>query len=213
MIFEVFSQKAKEFGQTTHDLDPMSESGVVVWVVDSNGWLKIMLELDEDTTHQNIRDAIPLALKWRNRLLEWQGPLLEGGDNWAMNSLHLSQERGASYKDLANQINRGITEYLNEFNEYLKELKEAEPHFKTKLDFFMWRPQHRRNSLEEASELMTLIGFRDDEIEDILNYGLECIQEGEPPFMDEYPVTSERMRSTIRNWREGKKFMIIKKNK
>jgi len=40
-----------------------------------------MIQVDEDTTSDDLRKAIPMALMWRDRLLEWQGPWMDGGDN------------------------------------------------------------------------------------------------------------------------------------
>ncbi len=205
------SQKAGEFHGKYFDIPRASDSGVLIWFVEVDDWLRVMIEIGEDITSDDLRSAIPLALLWRDKLLEWQGPWMRGGDNPFLEELSNRQKSGQSYNELANRINRRVASYLQEFADYLKEFEAAKPGFKTMLDFYMWRSTNNQFSYEHARGLLEALRLKNNEIEEMLKIGLENVQAGKPAFELGYPVSREKLISTLRNWRRGVKHQVLKK--
>jgi hypothetical protein len=78
MKVQGISEKASRFEGANFGLPLASENGVLFRIIEIDNWLRVMIEVDEDTTSKDVRRAIPLALEWRDRLLQWQGPWLQG---------------------------------------------------------------------------------------------------------------------------------------
>ena len=51
-----------------------NRSGVRIDVIELGGWKYVVQRLDDDTTADQLREAIPLAMQWRDLLLDAQGP-------------------------------------------------------------------------------------------------------------------------------------------
>lgn len=206
-------QKAKEFLGKTFFAPAVSDSGVLIRFVEIDNWLRVMIELGEDTTSDDLRSAIPLALLWRDKLLESQGPWMRGGDNPFLEELSDRHKSGQSYNELANRINQGVAAYLQEFANYLKEFETIKHSFETMLDFYMWQPKNNRFSYEHARTLLKALRLKNSEIEEMLKIGLENVQAGEPAFELDYPVSRETLITTLRRWRRGVKHQVLKKKR
>jgi hypothetical protein len=169
------SGKAEKFWIRNAADMPIASEGVLVHVVDFAGRLVVMMQVDEDTTSENLRDAIPLALSWRDKLLDYQGSKTNPLAEWS--SMH---ERGVTYPELARLINHTIAEDL-------KEYLEGVPY-----------------RYEDARNLLTLMGDRRirKQANAVLRRGLKLIQVqgGQPPF-DISPITPLMVKNRIRAWR------------
>lgn len=205
-------QKAREFLGKTFFAPAVSDSGVLIRFVEIDNWLRVMIELGEDTTSDDLRTAIPLALLWRDKLLKSQGPWMGGGENPFLEELSNRQESGQSYNELANRINQRVGAYLQEFANYLKEFETMKHSFKTMLDFYLWQPEHNRFSYEHAGVLLKALSLKNSEIEEMLKIGLKNLQAGKPAFELGYPVSREKLISTLRKWRRGVKHQVLKKS-
>jgi hypothetical protein len=206
------SEQAMRFQGTYWNLPFVSDSGVMVRFIEIDKWLHLMVEIDEDTTSEELRKAIPMALSWRDRLLNWQGPWLRGGDNPFLEELLACQESGETYSNLAERINKRISAYLSEYNQYLLEYEKMRPSFKTMGDFYSWKPKSNGFSLDHARGVLSALGYKKAIIEDLLLAGLENIRAGRPAFEKNYPVSREKIIGVIRRWRIGKKHKIIKRD-
>lgn len=204
------SQKANRFKGENSELDIFSQSGVRVYVIEIDDWLHVMMEAGEDTTSRDLHAAIPLVIEWRDRLLRWQGPWMQGSDNPFLEELSRLHEEGISYTKLANRINHRVVESLKELLKYLDELNIARPNFKTMLDFYLWQPTANQFSFHHASDLLKIIGMDTKEIEELLNLGLENLRSNKPAFESGYPVSRDKLISTLKTWRKGRKHLILK---
>jgi hypothetical protein len=207
MKVQGLSEKAMRFrlDEKYFNISTVSDSGVLIRFVEIDGWVRVMMEVGEDTGSDALREAIPLALCWRDRLLEWQGPWMRGGDNPFLEELCLRQESGERYGSIAGRINRQVEALLQEFLHRLEEFEAAKPNFKTMFDFYMWQPKANQFSLEHARVLLRAVRIKDDEIEDLLQSGLDNLRAGKPVFDRGYPLSRERLIRTLRTWREGSK--------
>ena len=94
------STKATQFVLANSDLSIATEDGIIINIIEMDGWLRIMLEIGQYVSNPStaIRNAAPLATEWNNRLLDFQGAWRLGGDNELMEKLLLMHEHGNSYK-------------------------------------------------------------------------------------------------------------------
>ena len=215
MSIELFSKKVLRFKGANQDLRITGE-GFIIWVVEMDGWLRIMPDIQEDATYENLREAIPLVLQWRDRLMEWQGPWLHGGDNSLLFRLHQRHEHGESYASLAEMINQKSTEYLIEYVQFLRDLNVALPKIKTEGDLFWFSKDHdfKDYSLFKARNLLIGVRLKEDYVDQVLDDEVNNLIEGNPPsFMKNFPVTGVKIGRILRTWREGKKFQSINKEK
>jgi hypothetical protein len=204
------SQKALQF-QGAHFGKPIfSDTGVQIHFVEMDNWLRVLIEVGEDTTSDNLREVIPLALSWRDRLLEWQGPWFHGGDNLYLEEISMRQEAGESYSQLAEAINNTITANLVDFHKLLQEFEQMRHQPTTAMEFHLWNLKHNRFSYEHARGLLEGLRFDSGEIETLLQAGIESLQAGEPAFEKGYPVSREKLISVLRVWRQGRKHNLIK---
>jgi hypothetical protein len=191
-------------------------SPVVVYISHENylghDRLSLVLRIDDNTTIQDLRDAAPLVLAMRDRLLEFQGPRDTGGSVLFFEHLCRDKAEGESWAKLAKRINSKVAELLQEWANYLIEYQEVAPRFKKFDDFFLWKSHADRFALERARDLMQLMKIPDPEIETIINDALEEINRGEPPFVDGYPIDADELRSTLRSWMSGKAHRFAKRN-
>ena len=205
MRFDDFSKRISDFNQSVTDLDQISYSGVVIHVFDNRDYLRLMIEVRDETTHQDLRDAIPLAIKWRDRLIDWQGKTEDIYKDQVLSRLHQKNKLGQSYKEIADETNQKVFEYLLECKKFSKELKEVElPKYKTEMKFQLWKGSLYGYSFERAWNLLEVFGFNNEKIVEIINDGFDHINRGKSSFIINYPITKDGMRNTLRNWREKK---------
>jgi hypothetical protein len=182
----------------------------MVRVIELDGWLRVMIEVGEDATFESLRKALPLSLRWRGQLLAYQGPWMRGGDNRLLQRLHEMQQSGESYSELADQVNRKVSELLEEWTRHRAEYKLAKQQIKDPLDWITWHPSTDPFALERARTFLSALSLKHREIEVQLQAGLERIEGGLAPFEKDYPISREKMISVLRTWRLGKKHESIK---
>jgi len=180
-------------------------SPIFAYLHDESGYLAIMLKIEETTTVQDLRDAIPLALSLRDRLLEFQGPWINGGDTRFYEDLLIYKENGESWTTLADSINASVAAHLKNWDKYLCEYKKAVSTFKTWGDYDSWNAKQEGSSdLYHAKDLMRLMKLPDSEIDDLCKQGLDRIAKGEVPFDRGYPIDADELRTTVRSWKSGR---------
>ena len=187
-----------------------------VWLhpIESYNRLTIAIDIGEDTTREQIRGAIPNALNLRDKLMEFQGPWMAGGDNLYLESLSHKQTHGRSYKKLANDINKKIERHLVEYIKYREEIDSLYPQhkkdFESEFYFYIYSYNFVNNcfGLINARDMLKALVFKDEEIIGILKDGLDLARTGEP-FPDEYPVYQRKMIDKLRTWRIGKEHKAL----
>ncbi|MEX2030708.1 MAG: hypothetical protein WD906_07045 [Anaerolineales bacterium] len=210
MRVEGISEMAMQFqlSQENYEVPFATKSGVLIRFVEMDRWIRVMIEVGEDTTSQQLREAAPLALEWRQRLLKWQGPWMGGGDNPFLEQLDGRQQNGESYRALSESINHRVATLIQEFAAYIREYDSVKHEFKTMSDFYLWRPASNPFSFEHARDILRALRLKDKDIEPQLRKALENAKSGLPPFEAQYPVSREKMIATLRRWRQNPKHKI-----
>jgi hypothetical protein len=210
MKVDGLSERAMRFqlSEDNYEIPVASTSGVLIRLVELDKWIRVMIEVAEDVTSQELRDAIPLALEWRQRLLMWQGPWMGGGDNPFLEQLDQRQQAGESYRDLSEEINRRAAQLVQEFATYINEYNSVRHEFKTMGDFYMWQPKANPFALEHARGMLRALQLKDKDIEALLRNALKAVGSELPPFEADYPVSREKLIATVRSWRQGLKHKI-----
>lgn len=205
MKIDGLSDKASRFEGANHSLTLQDSPGVMIRAVELDGWLRIMIELRDDTTHDQIRDAIPLALRWRDRLVEWQGHWTSGGDQGLLEMMHQKQRLGMlSHAQIAEKLNQQIADHLIEHKGWQEEYFALKDDFKTMGDFYLHKWTYNQFAAEHAKGILETMRFPDSEIEAILSEGFGRIMNGEPPFEQEYPISRDKVINILRVWRRNR---------
>ena len=123
------SEKAVQFEGLNSGLAiAIGKTGPIIRVVELDNWLRIMIEVNEEATHENIRELIPYAISWRDRLLEYQGPWLRGGKNEFLERWSQYHAVGRySYKQIAEKTNLRLSFLLSEHNKYRAAAEQSFP--------------------------------------------------------------------------------------
>ena len=197
------SERAMQFqlSQENYAVPIATEAGVLIRLVELDGWIRVMVEVGEDATSRDLRGAIPLALQWRDRLLRWQGPWMGGGDTPFLEQLSERQVRGESYRGLADRINERVGELVREFARYIDEYNAAKPRFRTMMDFYLWQPTSNQFALDHARSMLRALRVGDRDVELLLSQALHNVRAGLPPFEPGYPVSRDKLIATLRTWR------------
>lgn len=205
-----YSEKKYNFRFNDNNSFPLtvSDSGVFIRLIEIDNWVRVFIEVDENTTSDDIRTAIPIALLWRDKLLELQGIWAQGG---FLEELSFKHKFGKSYSYLVNQINKHIESLLQEYENYLKDFEVNKHKFETMFDFYMWQSKFNQFSFMHAKGMLKTLKLKDSEIDELLKIGLENTESGKPAFEKDYPVCREKLISTLKTWRNGKKHQIIEK--
>lgn len=209
------------------------DSDVVINVAEYNERLKIVIEIGDDSTHDQIRRVIPLAVQYRDMLIGWQGPssskelrLLHGLDEF--------HQRGVSYKRLADTVNRTLSSRLVEYVEFLDECERRQKEWKeirgdydldsidsealwwVLKEYIVWDERSPPRCIRDFEEILSrAFRMKQDEIRLFKQTGMERIRRGIEPFDREYPIYGETMRNALRRWRNSarRKQMIGKGTK
>ena len=208
------SQKAHEFFRLVRQDDKSGAkksdfSPIIVYIghEDNRGQdhLHLMLRIEDRTTVEDLRDAVPLVLTMRDLLLEFQGPWVAGGDTLFFENLCRDKEDGDSWGRLADRFNSQLASDLIDWSTYLEDYQKASPSFKTYWEYMRWSIGHGGlHSLNHANNLLRLMKLPDSEIDMLCSDGLERIGRGEPPFAKGYPIDADELRTTLRSWQKGK---------
>jgi hypothetical protein len=211
---EGLSNKAIRFMGENDDFlrEAFNKSRVFIHAIELDGRLKIMLEVDEDTTQEQIRRAAPYALKLRDRLFDFQGAWMLGGRNEFFERLSYLHEGGMIYAEIAERLNARVAEHLREAVIFSDELSRVAPNLKTQLDYLEWStsPEQKHNpySFDHAKDILQTIGLKEKDIDEWLKDGVENIRNGKEPFSNG-PITRQDVVEKLRTWRNGKKHKSI----
>lgn len=206
------------------DLSLGTEDGVILHVLeDDGGRLRLMIEVDEQATTLKLRKAIELALRWRRRLTDYQG-IATWGENGFLNSLKERHSRyGETWSQIAQELNKRVAMYLQQYANYYFALKPAWRKLKTFKDYLYWEMEviHRFNhvlkdkegdifrspemrnefGLEHAREILEMIGLKKTQIDEALKIHLDDLEHGNPlTVIADYPISGEKIRLKVQYW-------------
>lgn len=204
-----WSEIVDQFAKENADL-PRVEGGVIILCAETlSGPLRIFIDVGEDTTSEQLRNAIPLALKWRDRLLKFQGRYGLYTDNSLLKNFEEDQRtnrytnRGEfSYAEIAEALNYKIAGFLYEFTGRDQPASDPPRYVKT-LEFHISGIEERiPDPIERARRLLQVIRFTEEDTSFFIQDGIEQIQNGKKPFRKGYPVSKEKIRSVLKWWRD-----------
>ena len=213
------SDKVEEFDKKYPDLNVMSDSGVIIHVIETiAGPLRIMIDVGEETTSDDLRKAIPLALEWRDSLLEFQGRTGLYSDNSFLASIGEDVSKKARtlrfpYKEVAKGINSLIIDWLRESCN--KPNISQPPQYRKMLDFHLSGIEQRiPDPVERCRRLLILLRFSEkrfdkgkrkdkETVANIINQCIRAIKQDES-LDSEYPVGKVKLRNTIEWFRRKK---------
>ena len=206
-------ESAREFWPT-HGVGPIfSNNGVRFRFIsydDPDKWINLCLQIDDDTTIEDVIQAWGDVLRWRETLRKVNGPWVKGGKSALIHHLSLRHKGGGtSYAKLAQWMNEQIAGHLQRYARYL-----ALPPLPAKMGWIEYmrrldelEKEHDADHLgdKHAYDLLAALrpGLIPAECEDILSDGLREIEAGRAPFAGkDYPIAASDVRERIREWRQ-----------
>lgn len=202
------SKKVKEFEDQYPKLTRATDDDVLIYAIETiNGYIRIFIDVSEDVKTTDLRNAIPDALEWRDKLMEFQGRtgLISGNYllvKWAKeheNNIRKPQElRHATYFQIAEAINQKIAEWLFEYvgKENIPHSKPSKYSKLLELDFYGIEDRIP-DALERATRILKVCRMKDAEIRENLEGGLNQINSGYYPFEEEYPLSKQKFRKAL----------------
>lgn len=210
------SNKAGRFITQNSNI-PLCESEVLIRIIEIDNWLRVVIEVGENATHENLRKANTLALEWRDRLLDYQGPWFGGGTNYFKESLFRKHERGKSYSEIAKMLNDRILEYIINDLENKRRIEKIQQELGEKATFIDFLKYQKDNncmdlfffSFEHAKDILREFSMKEMKIEGFITEIISCLQNGETPALDEFLISKRMVVDLIINWKKGKKHISI----
>ena len=200
-------QEKYRFIEANSDL-PLQEKGVFVEFIEwPKGKLAVALRIDQSTRYEPARKALSLALKWRDKLLEWQLPVRFPSDLEVFLQISAMRNQEYTFVQIAEEFNKSIVSYVREYVDFVKRVKENNPNIKTETEYWEWKtnilfggPNRFReffdgeDGLQSAVKILTVLNYKQKKIEDDLTYGVLAIYENNKnPFLPNSPVSWQKI--------------------
>jgi hypothetical protein len=180
-------------------------SDVTIRFVEISGIVRVMVEIGDKTTHQNIRDIIPFVLKLRDRIQDEQSFKIASklfhrmqqpnNREELLELLSYMQEHGVSYAKLAERFNVIIAKLLEK---YLI--------IHQKVEISTEELVNETEIINFANNLLNALSVIDIDLDD----ALEQMKAGMPPFEKGYPVSRYKLIEALRTLRKGKQHIMVK---
>ena len=200
------SKREKFYFHYARDLKSIADGDIFIKPVQrANGRIVISIELGENTTARQLRDAEPLAMQWRDRLNEFQGRVLVE-HNPIFNEIQRLADSGLIYAEIARRVNKKISELLRDYSELPNK------------DTFT-----ARTLLCDAREILATLYVVDELakrrgrygkaekkcarewVDSVIDNALKQIAKGEKPFdAADYPLSGNGVRYVVAQWRRKK---------
>lgn len=215
--FEVEKSLVYRFLNENPDLDFRSPNGIFVELVESIGFIEILIRIDPDTTITAIRNSSEWIIEWRDRVHRWNDQEIARGQE-ADVELRVFQyldqkhkKEGLSYQSIAELVNTEIVEWIEISYTIHKELISQSRRGPEK-DSNEWRKQlvslnlSASDALENARSILRVLGFPKDEIELWIKTLSDEFDARRSKFLlKKEPVNREK----IRNWLEYRRKSLV----
>lgn len=205
MRVQCLSTLAAQFEAANRDLATASQSGIPIRIIEWDNRLHLLLEIREESTHQDLRDALWLAIAWKERLLAWQGPWMGGGRVAFMEELHRRHRPPRrSYAVVAEEINQMLASSLQAYYRFFQAFLDARDTFQTMGDYLDWVDRTPgKFGLEHARDVLEDLGYNSSQIDEVITPALRRIEAGSTPFQPGEPIARDKVRELLRSWRQG----------
>ena len=179
---------------------------VDVQKIDINGEKRAAIILQGLADKKDIIEAIELALKFQNELVINSGGIhiAIGDPEYRKEMLVQEKELGTSYSQIAEYFNKVL--FPSYYDEFVKPENEVDislipPEFRElNRGFIIFRGELSG----DFSLWLHLFGISSlDEIDSIINAGIDDYIDGKEFFMKDYPITKEMIYITIKNWKNN----------
>jgi len=168
-----------------------------------------VIEVGEEATAADLRAVLPVALAYRDRLTEIQGPWLFGGPNALFEELLVRRQYGEGPATLAREVNATLAEHLRacllpfEGGEGYASVNPAMARVAVKITGNReWLELPNPFEWEHAMFLATCFLPGEEAVVE-LQAALDNVRQGKAAFPPDCPVTPERLRQSLKTWRDG----------
>ncbi len=202
----------------------------MIHFIEENHHISMFVELREETSKTNMLKALPEIMTWRQRLIKFQGPWMQGGPNVLYERLldrheagipgkystegdYIGRIRPGSYEDLARGLNRSFNEdlksYLNDRRLEAEAAKQLQGQPVTVGQWRSWQFEASKTKdyryslgLHHAKTLLAWMRIPQAEIESCCRDALDPLQ-NKVRLVDPMsgPITREHVINVLKQWR------------
>lgn len=215
-----FSSEVSKFLTQNLDLPRYSEEGVEIKIIETNGWLDVYIKVDENATHDSIRNAVWRARAWRARLSEFQGTWVNSGINQALvHIIHLRKRRWMTWRKITQRLNDKVLAGIKEGIEDQKKQDIAIERLGSRaklMDFVEYVNENNQHELMlgdcfSRSRGILEIFIKDKEyVNSVISEAIGTLKEGKHPFHKNYPLSRDAVKNRINNFMKSEKYKRIK---
>lgn len=180
-----------------------------------------MIEVGEDATHTTLRGLIPLALQWRDRLLEYQGPDPRRFETALKRQLLDAKRSGTKMTELAQRLNRHAAELLRAYAPARDAKVEATRlgaqrveagEDREAVEAELTRKLLEREGLnflagEELRDLLEALHLASAEIQAYVCEDPATVMR--PGILKTYPISGDKIASVLRAWELNRKHELL----
>lgn len=230
MKYETESGKERALAFKRSNPDLFEYLPVRLEVMERQGRLFVVMELNEDTTTSDLKKAITIALTWRNRLMEYQG-VSHDLESTILTLLHDLHRAGCSYRQLAEMVNMAIGNSFGNALQQISRDRSAKVVLEQELAGLTDLADARGAgdlaeylAIRSAYLLLYVLRYQEDRatnscrekrkrvekdrLEDIarvFDYMVEQFSKGEALCKKDYPFDDYRIETTLRRFRGARK--------
>ncbi len=204
---------------------PTRINGVQIKFIENpKGFLSVVIPVEWTSTHDQIRSSIDLALKWRDRIIEFQLPAEFPKRTELLLKMNEMRIKGGTYKAIAREFNLGIDRHIKNYAEFYRAAQDAffsdpNPDFQSWFNTYSLSEQpvevlekmNRVLGATKAAELLKALHFSEAQIKEYIHKRIIEILRGliDPPM--DYPLDGPRTASILRSWMKTKEFKAFEK--
>lgn len=193
------SDKVIRFLANEQQPPPLGE-GFWIHIAEEGDRLRILVEFLDNATDVQMKNALPVIREWRQRLDNWQGKQKTDESRFLDALWDRHYKEGDTFRAIAKDLNQKIMDFL-------QVAEKASRDYQKMINLPIWETEdwHKevRGYLYAKDILRFIRANNDEDLENTVQLILEEIKRGEIMLPDEYPVSPERVRATLKSWRKS----------
>lgn len=203
------SDDAEQLQLANPDLDLWTDADIPIYLVEENNRLRVMIDVGENDKSSDLRAAIPLALKWRDRLVEWQGTT-RTGSSYFLEELCDLHKKKISYQEIANHVTGLIREDVRKCSAYITEY---DPSLCAEDLMFLNWPIDIKGAYTRIRYRLSVLNFSDQEIKKYVDGGLKAIEQNTQSFASEPLLDRIRIRDIMKSYQASNSHRLMEKKR
>lgn len=216
------NSRVRFFVSQNTDLDRRVNGNEIKFREDSDGKLAVFIKVGEYTTHDDLRKSASLAMKWQDRLKEWQIPASFPSRQEILLIISREIRSGYSYDKVARKWNRLIERNLCLYVLHVQRVtqKGAVGSRRDYIDFLIEETNNKatwintfrlaqQKGADIARQILHDFRFNATATKELIHLGIKRIRDGKSAFTPDTPLGGEKIRSMYRAWSNSREYASL----